>query len=232
MKTALITGASKGIGRALALKLAGECSGFVLCARRSAPLLRLKTELEMINPAVKVFTSETDCSRPEELQTFISSVDAVFPEIHYLINNLGIYTPGDIFADTDDMLKNEMAHNLYPAYTLCRHYGRKMLQLRNGVIVNLGSKASFEPVTEAAAYTVTKFAVRGLTDMLRERMAAGGVQVIGVYPGSTRTASWENETIPDNLPLLEPAQVAEAVLSAIKNRENEVHIRPVSPWKN
>ncbi|MBE7176362.1 MAG: SDR family oxidoreductase [Mucilaginibacter polytrichastri] len=229
MKTALITGASKGIGRAMALKLATECSGFALCARRTAPLLRLKTELEVLNPNVRVYTSETDCSRPEELRTFIENVDRIFPAVDYLVNNLGIYTPADIFSDTDDVLKTQMDNNLYPAYALCRHYGAKMRLQRSGLIINLGSTASFDPVTEAAAYSVTKFAVRGLTDVLRQSLQGSGVQVIGVYPGSTRTASWENEAVPADLKLLEPDEVADAVWQAIQKGEKEVHIKPVSP---
>lgn len=226
MKTALITGASKGIGRSIALRLAQECSGLVLCARRSAPLLRLKTELELLKPDLKVLTSETDCSDPVQLKAFIQFADRNFERIDYLVNNLGTYLPGDIFSEQNDALQTQLEINLYPAYTLCAHYGKQMQQYHNGCIINIGSSASFEPVVEAAAYTVTKFAVRGLTDTMRASLQNSGVQVIGVYPGSTKTSSWDNETIPADMPLLEPEDVAEAVFTAIKTGQTEVHIKP------
>lgn len=226
MKTALITGASKGIGRALALRLANECTGLVLCARRSAPLLRLKTELEQLNPDLKVLTSETDCSDPVQLAAFIDFTDQNCKRIDYLINNLGTYIPGDIFSEEEDTLKSQLEINLYPAYTLCAHYGRQMKQYRSGCIINIGSSASFEPVADAAAYTVTKFAMRGLTDVMQASLLGSGVQVIGVYPGSTKTSSWDNETVPADMPILEPEEVAEAVFTAIKSGQTEVHIQP------
>lgn len=211
---ALITGASKGIGRAIALKLAEKGYNLALCARNTHELEELKAHLLALNPQQKVCIRSLDCAKQDQVLTFAQWAQQSLGFINVLVNNVGQYIPGTILDDADDDLLTQMQVNVFAAHSLCKFFGKEMRSRKMGHIVNICSIASIEPITSAGAYTVTKHALLGLTNVLREELKPSGVKVSAILPGATYTSSWEGTTIaPESF--IQPEDIAEAVWTCV-----------------
>src|SRR5690606_15965230 len=101
-----------------------------------------------------------------------------------------------ILNETDADFRDQLNLNYRAPHLICRAIGRLMRDQRRGHIINITSIASREPVPEAGSYTVTKYALMGLTHVLREELRGYGVHVTEIIPGSTLTSSWEGTDIP------------------------------------
>ncbi|MFM6954810.1 MAG: SDR family NAD(P)-dependent oxidoreductase [Sphingobacteriaceae bacterium] len=211
---AVITGASKGIGRAIALKLAKEGYNLALCARNLSDLQTLKLEVQKKHPKVQVYIEAVDCAQLPQVQDFAQHAHAQLGHVEVLINNVGQYTPGTILEEADDALIRQMETNVYPAHALSKFFGKEMRKLKSGYIINICSIASLNVVKEAASYSVTKVALLGLTTILREELKSSGVKVSAILPGATYTSSWEGtELAPDKF--IQPEDVAQAVWTCL-----------------
>ena len=231
MKNAIITAATKGMGRAIAIAFAREGVNLAICARGGDDLLAFKNVLYAINPNVEVFTAMVDCSVKEQVIEFAAAAQRELGAINIIVNNVGMYTYSSILDDTEDAFEKNVHTNLAPAYELYRHFGKKMIAAKHGHIFNICSVAALNPIAEAGTYSVTKYALLGLSKVMRTEMEQYGVKVTAIIPGSTLTDSWKGMAVdPDKMVL--PEDVASAVINIYKMsvgaNVDEIIIKPAT----
>jgi short-subunit dehydrogenase len=215
MKNAIITASTKGMGRAISISFAKEGLNLAICSRHDDELAAFKTELLAINPNIKVFTSVTDCSVKQQVLAFAAAAGAELGDISIIVNNAGMYTYSSILDDTEDAFQKQVNTNLMPAYELYRYFGKKMMAAKDGHIFNICSIAAISPIAEAGTYSVTKFALLGLTKVMRLEMQDHGVKVTAIIPGSTLTDSWKGMLV-DKDKMVLPEDIASAVINIYK----------------
>jgi short-subunit dehydrogenase len=218
------------MGRAIALALASKGYNVALCARNIEQLQELEVDIQKRNPSVKVFLKVCDFSISKEVEHLAKWVESKFPVLDVLVNNVGIYERVTLLEEAPNVLNDHMQVNLYTPHFLSNYFGQIMRDAGKGHIFTITSIASREPVPAAGAYTITKFALTGLTKVLREELRNFGVKVTEIIPGSTLTSSWEGTEVPAEQFVL-PEDIAKVVLTCLSlsagaNIE-EVIIRPV-----
>jgi 3-oxoacyl-[acyl-carrier protein] reductase len=217
---AIITGATKGIGRAIALNLAKKGYNLALCARNHHDLNDLKTALE--NFGVKVLVIPTDCAQKEQVLNFAEQTMAFFDKVDVLVNNIGVFYPGSLLDEEDEVFEKQQRINVNVAYYLAKIFGKIMRKQCSGHIFNICSVASREAVENAGSYSVTKAAMLSLNHVLRKELAQYNVKVTAIIPGSTLTASWEGTTIEQDK-FVQPEDIAKS-LYTILNLSNGVNV--------
>ncbi|MDP9077892.1 MAG: SDR family oxidoreductase [Bacteroidota bacterium] len=215
MRNALITASTKGMGRAIAIAFAKEGINLAVCSRNASDLDAFKSELSAINPNIKIVTSVTDVSIKQQVLDFAAAAEAQLGTISIIVNNAGIYEYSSILDDADGTLEKHVNTNLAPAYELYRYFGKKMISAGEGHIFNICSVASLSPIAEAGTYSVTKYALLGLTKVMRTEMQPHGVKVTAVIPGSTLTDSWKGMQV-DKDKMVLPEDVALAIVNIYK----------------
>lgn len=227
---AIVTGATKGIGRAITLQLAANNYNLFLCARNEADLNALCLGLKNSYPGIEVYTLSVDCGNADELRRFSDFVQKQVSAVDVLINNAGLYIASGLFDEDEDVFDRQMQVNVYAAHYLSKVFGRQMRSAGKGHIINICSVAGIKPVVNAASYSVTKSALLSLTKVLRMELMPHGIKVTAVLPGSTLTDSWNGTNLPPDRFVM-PEDVAEAVISCLKMSKganiDEIIIRPV-----
>jgi 2-dehydro-3-deoxy-D-gluconate 5-dehydrogenase len=183
-KVAAITGATRGIGRAMAIALA-EAGSDIALLQRSKEFLGVKEEIERLGR--KCFIVNCDLENASEVSEAISSVVAYFGKLDILVNNAGIQrrSPAVDFAEEDwDAVMNV---NLKTVWLLCQQAGRQMLKQGSGKIINMASLLSYQGGITVPAYAAAKGGVAQLTKALSNEWAAKGVNVNGIVPGYIAT---------------------------------------------
>lgn len=228
-KLIVVTGGTKGIGRAIIEKFCQKGFDAVSCSRDEDELQELKDTVESQVPGAKVYTRKADLSDKEQLKDFadyVKSLDRV-PEV--LVNNAGLFIPGMIHQEEEGVLEQMMEINLYSAYHLTRKLLPEMMEAGNGHIFNMCSTASIMAYTNGGSYCISKFALLGMSKVLREELKDKGLKVTAILPGATLTASWEGTELPPER-FMKPEDVAEASWSAYKMSPQsvveEILIRP------
>src|SRR6266704_5563467 len=185
--SALITGASAGLGCEFARQLAGRMRSLILLARREQQLNELRDELTQQHPNLVVHVRRTDLAEPRQLKDLMAWLDHEKIDVHLLINNAGL---GDIgsFA-TSDSRRNEqiMLVNMVALTSLTRHLLPQMIARKRGGILNVSSCAGFLPISDFAVYAATKAYVTSFSEALRAELRGTGVRVCAVCPGPVRT---------------------------------------------
>jgi len=180
-KTALITGASAGLGVEFARQLAARGYRLILAARRKDRLDALAAELG--NARVIAI----DLAEPGAAAALIAECDAAGAQVDLLVNNAGFGLRGP-FTKLDAGRQREMIDLNVGALTdLCRLIGPRMAERRSGAILNVASTAAFQPGPKMAVYFATKAYVLSFTEALHEEMKPHGVKVSALCPGPTRT---------------------------------------------
>lgn len=214
MNNAIVTGATKGIGRAIAAAFAQKGISLAINSRNAAELAAFKAELLQINPAIKVFTAVADASNKEGLLQFATNAQQNLGVINIIVNNLGIFSYSKILDDEADLFEKMISTNLMPSYLLYRHFGKIMIAAGEGHIFNICSVASLNPVVGAGSYSVSKAALLSLSNLMRLEMQEHGVKVTAVIPGATLTNSWANEeTVKDAM--ISPDDIASAIVNVL-----------------
>ena len=229
MANAIITAATKGIGRATAIALAKEGINLAVCSRNQNDLDAVRQELLAVNPNIKVMIRAVDASIKEQLLDFAASAEKELGVINIVVNNLGMFEPVSILDESDAAFDKQLNTNLMPAYHLYKFFGKKMIEKREGHFFTICSVASLDPIAAAGTYSVTKVALLGLSKVMRLEMMPHNVKVTAVIPGSTLTNSWAGTTIsPDKFVL--PEDVASAIVNVYKMSPganvDEIIIRP------
>lgn len=226
---AIITGATKGIGRAIAIAFAKEGYHLAICSRTTADLDTFQADLLKINPKIDIFTMPVDVSKKAEVLAFAEFVKSKWQTIDILVNNAGVYLPGEIVKAEDGNLEMMMETNLYSAFYLTRAIAPMMQRAKNGHIFNMCSIASFMAYPNGGSYSISKFAMLGMSKVLREEMKPHGVRVTAIMPGATWSNSWAGFEAPEER-LMKPEDVADTILSVSKLSKQsvveEIIIRP------
>ena len=204
---AVITGASKGIGRAIAELLVTKGFDIFICARNPEGLSSTKNALEKQHPERKVYTKPADLSKKEEVMAFAEAVKAEWDYFDILINNAGVFLPGSILNEPEGSLEFMMKTNLFSAYHLTRSL---LTNIKNGHIFNMCSIASLAAYPNGGSYSISKFALLGFSKVLREELKDREIRVTSVLPGATWSASWEGVELPEKR-LMKAEDIAKAV---------------------
>ncbi len=214
-KNVVITGATKGIGRAIVELLAEEGYNVAFCARTSTDIKELTAELVHKYPQQQFFGGKADVSQKEDIVAFANDVKHVFETIDVLVNNAGIFLPGTILNEQEGILEKQLSTNLISAYTFVREFASDMIQRGEGDIINMCSIAGIQPYPNGGSYCISKFAMRGMSMVLREELKDKGVRVTTISPGGTWSDSWAGvELRPERL--MPASDIAKAVLMAIQ----------------
>jgi short-subunit dehydrogenase len=211
----VISGASKGIGRAIALRFAAAGYDIALSARGANGLEELKKELLSIHPSIQVLTVAADMSQEEEVHRFADAVKQHLGKVDVLVNNAGVFLPGAIHTEPEDNLKKMIDTNLFSAYHLTRALLPEMMEEKRGDIFNICSIASIMAYANGGSYAISKFALLGFSKCLREEMKPHGIRVCAVLPGATLTDSWAGVAIPEDR-FMPSEDVAEMIFAAAR----------------
>ena len=184
-RVALVTGASRGIGRAVALAL-GAAGATVACCARSAEQIEA-TAAEVGGHGGRARGFRLDVTRRNEIDTVVADIGAALGPIDVLVNNAGITLDKRSVEVTDEEWDEVLATNLTSAFTLARAVAPGMMEQRRGKIINIGSMYGKIGVPRYAAYCASKAAVEALTRSLAVEWARYGIQVNCLAPGYVNT---------------------------------------------
>jgi short-subunit dehydrogenase len=207
----VITGASKGIGKAIAQEFASHGHNLILCSRNGVALYKTVEELQLHYPNITIKATPFDLST--QAKEFGAWVLQLGINVDILINNAGLFEPGSVHNEPDGTLESQMATNVYSAYHLTRTILPVMMKQKAGHIFNICSIASLQPYKNGGAYSISKFAMDGFSKNLREEMKEFGIKVTAVYPGAVLTDSWGNYDNSANR-IMVPSDVAKMVYTA------------------
>ncbi len=209
----IITGATKGIGRAVAEMFAQRGSNLMLIARDRNDLEALQTHMQTQYPAIEALIFAVDLSQPEAVKDLGKTLQALNRPLSVLVNNAGIFLPGRMLEEADGILEQQMNLNLYSAFHLTRLVAPTMIRQGKGHIFNIGSVASLRAYADSGSYTITKFAMLGFSRALRLELLHTGVKVTTVLPGPTYTHSWIGTPLPPER-FIAPEEVAQTIWNA------------------
>ena len=226
---AIVTGSTKGIGRAIVFALLKEGWNVALTSRNEGELTAIQKEIRHLYPQQQCIVHSVDFSKKNETLHYAERILEIWSEVDLLVNNVGLFLPGAIHLEADGQLELMVETNLYSAYYLTRAFLPSMMERKNGIIINMCSIASFMSYPNGGSYTISKFAMLGFSKVLREEMKPYGIKVTAIMPGATWSASWADAPFPDER-LMKPEDVAEAVISVIRMSPasvvEEIIIRP------
>lgn len=210
----VITGASKGIGKAIAKAFAAEGHQLMLCSRGETALYQALQELQMEFPDARLKARPADLSNKESIRDWCNWVlKEGTPDI--LVNNAGQFIPGSVYSEADGVLEEMLQQNLLSAYHTSRCFLPGMMERQSGHIFNICSIASLQAYPNGGAYGISKHAMLGFSRNLREEMKPFQIKVTAVMPGAAYTASWEGAGIDPNR-IMEAADIAAMLLAASK----------------
>ena len=228
-KTIVITGGSKGIGKSIALKFAQENFDIYTCSRNQDDLLKLKNELNSLNQNITLYTLNCDLSTKDGCNSFINFINDNTKKIDILVNNVGTFIPGKLIEEDDSALEKMIDINLYSNYWITKGLIKLMTNYREGHIFNICSIASKVAYANGGSYCISKFALYGMSQCLREELKDFDVKVTAVLPGAVRTGSWDGTTLPDERFII-PDDVSNSIFSAYNTSKGatieEIIIRP------
>jgi short-subunit dehydrogenase len=212
MPYAIVTGASQGMGKEIVDKLLTEGFSVAVCAR-SKKLLSLGHKWQAKHPSATIITHNADLSNKHEVNAFADKVLSVFPEIDLLVNNAGNYLPGVLADEPDGLLESMIGINLYSAYHLTRKVLPAMKKKSAGHIFNMCSVASLRAYPNGGSYSISKYALLGFSENLREELKPHSIKVTAICPGATYTPSWHGSDVHPSR-IMEAADVVAMLWSA------------------
>ena len=208
----VITGASKGIGKAVATAFAQKGDTLLLCSRGETALYDTVAALQTAYPSATIKARPTDISNEADVNAFAAwCLEKGTPDI--VINNAGHFVPGSIYNEAPGTLATMIESNLYSAYHLTRALIAPMMATKKGHIFNICSIASLHAYANGGSYSISKFALAGFTKNLREELKPHGIKVTGVYPGAVYTASWDGSGV-DPKRIMEASDIATMIAAA------------------
>ena len=209
----VITGASKGFGKAIAEKFAANGYSLFLCARTLDTLKELAGEISAKNPSVKVYYKTCDVSVKNDVKEFADWILSITNEIDVLINNAGSFIQGSVYNEDDGILEELIATNLYSAYYLSRFLLPAMIERKRGHIFNMCSIASLKAYQHGGSYSITKYAMAGLSANLRDELKSYNIKVTSVFPGAAYTDSWNASGVNPNR-IMKAEDIAEIIYTS------------------
>lgn len=229
MQTIVVTGGTKGIGRAIVERFASANFQIITCSRQEIHVSQLLRDLREKYPEALVHAITADLSKKEGVEKFTSFVASHTPKVDILVNNTGVFLHGQIHTEAVGVLEMQIETNLYSAYYLTRGVLPMMLPYEDGHIFTICSTASITPYTNGGSYCISKYALYGMTKVLREELKSKKIRVTAILPGATLTDSWAGVDLPAER-FMKSEDVADAVWSAscmsVQTVVEEILIRP------
>lgn len=214
----VVTGGTKGIGRAIADRFVAGGFDAIVCAR----------SIEGVD-GPGLLPVAADLSARPGVDALVSYIQSLNRPVDVLVNNTGVFQPGQIHNETDGTFEQLMNTNVGSAYHLTRGLVRDMMIRRQGHIFMMCSTASITPYTNGGSYCISKFALLGMSRVLREELKPHNVKVTAILPGATLTASWAGTDLPEDR-FLKPEDVADSAWMAYSLSKSavveEILIRP------
>jgi 3-oxoacyl-[acyl-carrier protein] reductase len=234
-KAAIVTGASRGIGRAVALTLARNGAGVSLAARTETQLKELESEIATFGGEAAVFP--TDVGREEDVIALVRDTVERFGRLDVLVNNAGLGLFGPLETTTAEQWDLLMAVNARGPFLLCREAIPYLRQQESSFIVNVSSVVGYRGYVNQSAYGASKHALLGMTKALAKEVQKDGIRVHAICPGGVDT-DLVRDARPDLDPavLMQPQEIADIVLFLVTRRGNavidQVNVRRAAstPW--
>lgn len=228
-KLIVVTGGSKGIGRAILEKFAAQDFDLVTCSRNEDELIQLQRDFKTSFPNIQSFTFKADMAEKLQVHAFTDFVLSLRRSVDVLVNNAGYFLPGEISTEPEGTLECMINANLYSAYYTTRGLVQSMKEKKSGHIFNMCSVASIKAYANGGSYAISKFAMLGFSKCLREELKSFNIRVTAIMPGATRTRSWDGIDLPDER-FMKIADIADTVYAAHALSERsvveEIIIRP------
>jgi len=226
---AIITGATKGIGLAIANIFAANGYDLAICSRKADELKRVANEIEQ-KYHTKVIFKPTDLSKKNETIDFANFIREQWNQIDLVINNAGVYIGGAIADEADGTLETMINTNLYSAYYLTKSILPVMIEAKKGHIINICSIASKIAYPNGGSYSISKFALLGFSKVIREELKSKNIRVTSILPGATWSDSWVGVDLPKHR-LMDSSDIAKIVWMSHNISENavveDIIIRPL-----
>jgi 3-oxoacyl-[acyl-carrier protein] reductase len=220
-KVALITGASRGIGRAIALELAQQgIKHLILIARDRQKLAQVAQEIENFGTQTTIIT--LDLTQPVQVNIAIAQIWRNYGPIHLLVNCAGVAHQNSFLQTKLPQVQEELSVNLLGMYTLTNLIARRMASQKQGTIVNVSSLMGKVAAPTMATYSATKFAILGFTQALRRELAEHNIRVVALLPTLTDTDMVRGKKLFRGVTPITPEQVAKALITGLKQDKSEI----------
>lgn len=232
-KNALITGATGGIGEAIAFQFAQLRMNLCLTGRNESKLKKIKKNLEKLSPKIEIITA--NLADEEQLKKIVDFYKKNYSTLDILVHSAGVILTGPAETASVEGLKLHLGVNYVAPFIITKSL-LPVIRESKGQIVFVNSSAIQRPIGNLGQYTSSKFALKGLADSLREEVNADGIRILSIYPGKTATTMQKNLYHQANKryiaeKLLQPEDVAIAILNAIlmpmTAEITEIFIRPM-----
>jgi short-subunit dehydrogenase len=210
---AVITGASRGIGKATARIFALHGYDLYLTSRNESKLLQTIEELKKDFPNIYIDGKAFDLGKKQDAQLLGGWINTNAGTVDVLVNNAGNFIQGDVSNEPDGALEEMMEVNLYSAYHLTRAVLPKMMATKTGHIFTLCSIASLGAYPGGGSYSISKFALLGFTKNLRRELQPHGIKVTAIIPGAAYTDSWKGSGVSEQR-LMEADDIAKVIYNA------------------
>ena len=212
---AVVTGSTKGIGKAIIELLASKGMNVAICSRNDSEINAFIKSLKAEYPSIRAIGLKTDMRDKSDVLKFSDFVLKEFETVDILVNNAGVFIPGELTQEEDGALEKMIETNLYSAYHLTRALVPNMIKHNSGHIFNMCSIASKIAYPNGGSYSISKFALLGFSKILREELKTKNIKVTSILPGATWSASWEGVDLPKSR-LMQADDIAKIVWSALE----------------
>ncbi len=222
-KTALVTGASRGIGRAIALELAHhQIKRLLIVARDPHRLAMVAQEINNIDPQVEVIILPLDLTQPIAVNIAIAKAWRDHGPIELLINCAGVAHQTPFLKSQLSQVREEMSLNFMGMYTITRLMARRMATHKKGTIVNVSSLMGKVAAPTMSTYSATKFAILGFTQALRGELAPYNIKVVALLPTLTDTDMTKSLKNFRGVMPMSAEKVAQALISGLNKGKSEI----------
>ena len=227
-RVALVTGGSRGIGRAIAMKLAGLGATVAICGRDAEKLRATADELQALSE--KSFWQTADVTRAIEVEKLVSDTEKLLGPVGILVNNAGAGLFGPAHEKNEEEWDRILSTNAKSVFLVSRAVVPAMIRQGQGDIINISSLAGRNTFAGGGLYCASKWAVQGLSGCMAEDLRDYGIRVSVICPGSVAT-EFSGRGMKDASKALQADDVAEAVAAVVTQRQgsfmSEIHIRPL-----
>jgi 3-oxoacyl-[acyl-carrier protein] reductase len=225
---ALITGGSRGIGRAIALQLATLGSSVAVCGRDPKALQTVDTELQA--KTKRVFSHVADVTRSADVESLVAKAEAALGPISILVNNAGVGGFGPAHEKSEEDWDRVLKTNLKSVFLVSRAVAASMIRAGRGDIINISSLAGRNVFPGGGLYCASKWGVQGLSGCMAEDLREHGIRVCVICPGSVATG-FSGRGPKDPSKVLTADDVAHAVVMVVTQGPqsflSEIHVRPL-----